>query len=57
MKYIVRTKTEDIMITVSSEEQLEKKVNLIKRFAEGTKYNKFILHLVFVPVNFLFKHT
>lgn len=34
MKYIVRTKTEDIMITASSEEQLEKKVNFIKRFAE-----------------------
>lgn len=34
MKYIVRTKTEDIMITVSSQEQLEKKVNLIKRFAK-----------------------
>ena len=34
MKYLVRTKTEEIMITVSSAQHLEKKVNLIKRFAE-----------------------
>lgn len=42
MKYAVTTKTETIVITAETKEQLNKKVNFIKSFAEVINVAKII---------------